>query len=175
MDLSEGIGAIATLIAALVAWRISENWRNQKSSEVLANESKDVVKNILESSKILKEINFNLTLRPTKDLELELREEVVKFYSFNTKMIRDLLLINSSIQEEDLYGLILKYDECFKTLKMIIDGHMKCYGMPVESQESKREEWFQSYIQTTSKISKILIQYALYVKPINVKKQINSM
>ena len=36
-------GAGATIIAAIVAWNISEKWRDQKGDEILSNEAKNLI------------------------------------------------------------------------------------------------------------------------------------
>lgn len=47
-------GAGATIIAAIVAWNISEKWRDQKGDEILSNEAKNLILILEEYSDKLK-------------------------------------------------------------------------------------------------------------------------
>ncbi|WP_180027687.1 hypothetical protein [Acinetobacter sp. YH16032] len=73
-------GAIATLIgagiASTTAWCISNEWRNQKVSEVIANETKEYIYNLSKLELIQNEIETKST---TAKRRKELLEEYILY------------------------------------------------------------------------------------------------
>lgn len=112
------VGAGATLIGAViasrVAWCISKQWKDQKGSEVIANETKELIKDITQSISLLGNIIYDDTNSTIKNeniisnflnikrLDLEIHrkiyfiENTIIFYNLD-KIYKDFNILNSSI------------------------------------------------------------------------------
>lgn len=70
------LSASATAAAAIVAWKISEKWRHQKSSEVLANEAKAIVSDLFSFNSLIAELQ--ILHQPTQD---EINQKIQQYNS----------------------------------------------------------------------------------------------
>ncbi|MHA3068777.1 hypothetical protein ACX1N4_07330, partial [Acinetobacter sp. ANC 3789] len=78
------------LITPIVAIYIFKKWKKQKGSEVIANESKEAIKDLLE----LSVINFNIVFGGSKS-RAELESKLSKFKEISEKAHRAMLFLNT--------------------------------------------------------------------------------
>lgn len=90
------LGAVATLIAAGVALYIFTQWKNQKASEVVANEAKYAINELFEINRIFLElVNFHF------DNSNELRGKLINFISASYNTLAKLTFIQNTILDKD--------------------------------------------------------------------------
>lgn len=92
------------LITPIVAICIFRKWKNQKGSEVIANESKEAIKHLLE----LSVINLNIVFEGSKS-KLELESKLLTFKEISEKAHRAMLFLNTDQSVEGLGQLLPDY------------------------------------------------------------------
>ncbi|MFL4371342.1 hypothetical protein [Acinetobacter baumannii] len=157
----ELVSKFIPLVAPIVAWVIFSQWNKQKGREVIAHECKEGFKDILEIAKILSDINIGLKSPPSKKIEEKINIDIEQFESINRRVIRNLLFVDSTIIEKALYSNILKYNESYNDMKLMLEIKMKTYGF---EGECRTQEFFEKFIKSLEGITDIYQKYALYQK-----------
>ncbi|MBU3083143.1 hypothetical protein [Acinetobacter seifertii] len=96
---------ISALIPSIVAWLIYRGWNNQKGTEVIANEAKQNIKDLLE----IINISYNMNSY-TASPEL-VAEKFKRFELLSEQILRSSLFINECIVIDDFYSLLNKFNE----------------------------------------------------------------
>ncbi|MEQ1136171.1 hypothetical protein [Acinetobacter seifertii] len=164
----ELVSKFTSLLAPIVAWLIFSQWNKQKGREVIANECKDGFKDILEIAKILSDINYGLKLRPSKKIEEKISSDIEQFEIINRRIIRNLLFVDSTIIEQNLYPSTLKYRDSYQEMRIMLEIKMKMYGF---QGECKTQEFYEKFITSTKDITDIYKKYALYQKTPKFRKK----
>lgn len=153
-------GAGATLIATIVAICIFKQWRNQKGSEVIANEANEIVKNLSVLHENIKyitthSINKNYALSMFKDIE-----------DLSNKNKRELLFLKASIVNENLEKLLdnfLKHERgLLITIEYSLKIHSNINDFLNEMMENKRIGELKLYTVYLDDLITIIRPYSLY-------------
>jgi len=158
---------LTPIVSVGITWFVYHKWHSQKGKEVIANECKDGIKTILESCKLLSDIKWDLSLKAEVHLREKLVQDIASFNNLHRTIIKNLLFLNSLVEEDNLYKLIVKYDKNHAVIKLILQTKMEFYGF---KGESKLQEYYETYINNTSRITEIMTEYALYRKTPRIKK-----
>ena len=105
------VSAGFTGIAAVVAWKISEKWNNQKGSEVVADEAKESIKELLDNI-------FNtevLISHIKKDNNIDL-ERFIKLREESNQLFKRIQIIDSSIQIESFGNYLENFNRVNKKI-----------------------------------------------------------
>jgi len=78
-------GAFATVFAAIVAWKISEKWRHQKSSEVLANEAKLLVSDLFAFNSLIVELK-NIQIAEKNEIDHKINDYKILTSAINNRI-----------------------------------------------------------------------------------------
>lgn len=151
----------ATIFAPIAVLMTYTNWKEQKSSELIANECKDGTKIIFESCKILNDIKRNLSLKPDIGLKNELAKDIVSFDDLFGSLLKNSLFLNDLTFEDELYDLILEIEKDKQTIKQIVELEIKFYGL---KGTSRFNEYYERYIGNADKIMSIMRKHILYQK-----------
>lgn len=117
------LGAGATLIAAWVAWIISEQWRNQKRSEILATLANKIYKDMENIS--------NLYLRYNKSMVESLlnKEEQPRLFNLYIQLVEANLTLNDNLKLIYLYKKSdIQTNEMYKKYEKFYKKYENEYG-----------------------------------------------
>lgn len=153
------LGWSAAMFATIALLYTFNSWRNQKGSEVIAIECKDVFKDIIESSRNLININGYLSLNPSKDMKIKIENEIILFETAHSNIYRISLFLDAIIIEENLGNRIEDYYKKYLKIKTLLSFEMKMYGT---NGISNRKELIDEYLLSTKKLTDILKPYVLY-------------
>lgn len=165
---SKFVPLVTPIVSIGIAWFVYYQWHGQKGKEVIANECKDGIKIILESCKLLNDIRNDLSLKPEVSLREKLNQDIATFNHLHRTIIRNLLFINSLIEENSLYNLIVEYNKNHQDMELMLQAKMKFYGINGETY-SRLQEFYETYIKNTSRLTETLTKYALYQKTPKLK------
>ncbi|MGQ1276548.1 hypothetical protein [Acinetobacter baumannii] len=152
-----GVGA--TIIAARVAWNISEEWKNQKGSEVIAEEAKEVIKllldNIFNSTALINNVGLNSNID---------QERFIFLRDQSNEIIRRTLFIDACVYIEGLRDSIDNYN---RNNKVILNNlHTMIYESFTDEQfiilKVDQELRDKAHSQYCFELIKRLQPYALY-------------
>lgn len=139
---------VASLIASGTALWISNKWNKQKGGEVVANESKQVIKDLLEMVKILNFIKSDMYERKDKEIEFK------KF-----KVLYDSTVIG-----------ILYMDDC-----IIVDGlKLKLKDLTNAGNEIKIRNdlsYVSNFSVSAINLVNLLNPYSIYISPCKFKSK----
>jgi hypothetical protein len=158
MELGDGIGAIATLFAILGAFEISRDWRNQKGSEVVANEAKTVIYNLKKLSRYYYQNNYKVDRNTIKDVAkdgVSLIEDLIEsldfiYRSIDNRKDKVTILLFSRVLNSNFYS--------YKTILNInkTDSEIKDILKDINSK----------YNDNNKDILRLIVDYSLYKKTI---------
>lgn len=116
MDLGDSIGAIATLLAILGAFKISRDWVNQKGSEVISNEAKEIftlIKKLPSNTNIVLEDMMKMSINDNSPIEFD-EERFINFRSINIEIIKKLELIKFKNKDKATLELIDIFEKSYE-------------------------------------------------------------
>lgn len=96
---------VASLFAACVALYISNKWNKQKGSEVIANEAKQTIKDLLEI------INISFHMNSHTASPESIAEKFKEFEILSGQILRNSLFIDECIVINDFNSLLTKFNE----------------------------------------------------------------
>ena len=157
-------GALATFTGAGVALYISWQWKNQKASEVIANESKDIIYSLNEIVKVTDEM-FYAFMGNTLKKEGEEYDQLQQNMWFRLETIYNLILIKKKCHDDKLLKLI----ESFKQASHLFRGKVN-YALENKHKLSSEDinkqivESFGDLKDVSRDLKNDLAMYALYKK-----------
>lgn len=166
MDLGNGLGIIATLLAILGAFKISRDWREQKGSEVIAKEANEITKDLSVINQSIYELKNNLQ---SKENALTNLDNIKKI---SDKINRDLLFLKGSLIDDELNNNINLFSESKKDLLINIEILLRSNNMYIFLNEMSEHNMLLKLNQYTSDINNLITisrKYSLYQRPIKLK------
>ncbi|WP_336754643.1 hypothetical protein [Acinetobacter sp. USHLN143] len=156
------IALIGAGIPSFVAWRIFKNWRGQKGAEVIANEAKQNIQDILEIIKVVGLIR-------KKSFDSERSKNFGDFNRLYESVVRSSLYIDDCVEIKDFRKSIDEFFDCclnFKRFESLYRHH---------AQESKFVEHVDGEINVIQikgvNIINTLIPYSIYQKKFKFRKK----
>ena len=156
----------ATMFATIALLYTFYTWREQKGSEVIADECNEAFKSIIEAAKNITTIARYLKLKPSREDRKKFELELNEFEVNHHKIIRSSLFIDATIVEDGLTDKIYEYDLRYKEINALLLTGLKFYGRDFES---KIDEYLLNYLQSTKSLTEIYKPYALYKKTLKLK------
>lgn len=159
-------GAVATIVAALIASftaiYIYFQWKNQKGAEVIANEAKQNIQDILEIIKVI-------SLIRQKSFDSERSKNFGDFNRLYESVVRSSLYIDDCVEIKDFKKSIDEFFDCclkFKRFESLYRHH---------AQDSKFIEHVDGEINVIQikgvNIVNTLIPYSIYQKKFKFRKK----
>lgn len=157
------VALIGAGIPSIVAWKIFKSWGWQKGSEVVANEAKQAIKDLLE----IISISYNMNSY-TASPEL-IAEKYARFVILSEQILRSSLFINECIVIDNLNFKLNEFNEICWAVK----------GIGLESDPVRNHNEFKNklagkvgYIGSLGMcMVKILLPYSIYQDKINFRKK----
>lgn len=158
--------AIAGFVGAGVALFISQQWKDQKGSEVIANEAKEVIKELLDFS--TKQQNFIHFMTQFKEID---SDNFTRLQDQNSDIYKRLVFIENSIDIKNFKKTIFDYNlinqKIFKDISQVPDVIIADeYKKLIEKIGLQREFNLSKCLQLTD----LIRPYALYQTKFNFKK-----
>lgn len=152
------------LITPIVAIFIFRKWRKQKGSEVIANESKEAIKDLLE----LSVINQNIVFEGSKN-KAELESKLSKFKEVSEKAHRAMLFINTDQKVVKLGQLLPDYfiykESVYHPMKSVISSSDEMQIVEFMQLEATKQNALRLNECITNLIN-VLHPYSVYKKTI---------
>lgn len=152
------------LITPIVAIYIFKKWKKQKGSEVIANESKEAIKDLLE----LSVINTNIVFGGSKS-KTELESKLLKFKEIAEKSHRAMLFLTTDQDIDKLDLLLPNYYQYTESIYHSINNVVACSNDMQVLQFMQLEMTKQNTLRLNECINKlisILYPYSVYKKTI---------
>ncbi|HCA5020459.1 hypothetical protein [Acinetobacter baumannii] len=162
LNLNELFKVVTPFIIALVVYNF---WHRQKSKEVLANEFKELLKNILEEAYL----SSMLKIENQTSLDV-IKEKIERLETLNQIIFRNSLFIQVCINDTKVDNVLKNYTTNSKVLISILKRKLfKCSG-PFNYKESliSHEEDFDKYTNSVDDIIDVIAPYSLYKKKFKI-------
>lgn len=161
-------GAIAAIASPIiVAIYLYKKWHDQKGKEVIANESKKLIKDLSELSLI----NQSLRYEGSKNKE-DLLNKIMKFNNLSNESSRSLLFINKSISNHDLENLVSDFntrkDRIYNTIYNTVNNSVDVFQIINFIQSEFFTKDINDFNLAIENIVTIVHPYSLY-KNISIK------
>lgn len=151
------VALISAGIPSLVAWKIFRGWNNQKGSEVIANEAKNVLV-VIEKIEILQsDIVFWMGL--TSEIN---ENKLQEFSRLKDSLENSILLLNHAIDDHDFNIYLNEILEQLKKTGQSLTGFESDF-LEIKDLQFTRTNSYQV-------LKKQLLDYAVYKKKVNYKK-----
>ncbi|MBE9400447.1 hypothetical protein IQR32_03655 [Acinetobacter albensis] len=155
-------GILASAVAATTALYISNKWKSQKGGEVVANEAKQTIKDLLEI------INISYHMNSYSASPEMIAEKYARFVILSEQILRSSLFINECIVIDNLNFKLNEFNEICWAVK----------GIGLESDPVRNHNEFKNklagkvgYIGSLGmSLVKILRPYSVYQKDFKFKK-----
>lgn len=152
------------LITPIVAICIFKMWKKQKGSEVIANESKEAIKDLLE----LSVINQNIIFESSKS-KAELEAKLSKFKEVSEKAHRAMLFLNADQKIVKLGQLLPNYfvykESVYHPMKSVIGNSDEMQIIEFMQLEATKQNALRLNECITNLIN-VLHPYSIYKKTI---------
>lgn len=159
MDNGDLISLLGSLVTAYVAINIFGKWKEQKGSEVVANESRELIKDLLLLVQILGYLKSN------KYEENEIINKCKEFMEVNTDIVKKNLYLKSIINDTKLEKSVSEYNNKNIEIRDLIEESIS------KNQLVKiKESLFKEYGDKAFYLVNILKPYTIYRKDIKFKK-----
>ncbi|MCQ1053521.1 hypothetical protein NNO95_03900 [Acinetobacter baumannii] len=147
---------ISAGIPSLVAWKIFRGWNNQKGSEVIANEAKNILVTIEKIEILQGDIRFWLGLKS------EINEnKLQEFSKLKDSLENSILLLNHAIDDHDFNFYLNEILEQLKNADRSLTGFESDF-LEIKDLQFTRTNSYQV-------LKKQLLDYAVYKKKVNYK------
>ncbi|HAW7017250.1 TPA: hypothetical protein JIR17_14035 [Acinetobacter baumannii] len=158
---------IQIIIPLGIALFVYHIWHEQKGKEVVANEVKELLKNILEEMTIISLLRYETQ----KNISL-IEEKIERLNNLTQINIRSILFIENCLHEKDLGTLFTNYNIVSTDTYVLLKYNTMKAKDPKEFMnfniQSKNN--LDEYIKPTEAIIKKLSPFAIYTKKISLKK-----
>lgn len=152
------------LITPIVAIYIFKKWNKQKGSEVIANESKEAIKDLLE----LSVINLNIVFEGSRS-NVELESKLLKFKEISEKAHRAMLFLNTERNVEKLDSLLPDYfiykESVYHPIKNVVSCSDGIQVVQFLQLEGTKQNTLRLH-ECIDKLISILYPYSVYKKTI---------
>ncbi|MDN8242697.1 hypothetical protein [Acinetobacter baumannii] len=158
------IQIITPLGIALFVYHI---WHEQKGKEVVANEVKELLKNILEEMTIISLLRYETQ----KDLKL-IEEKIERLNNLTQINMRSALFIENCLNEKELGMLFTNYNMVSTDTYVLLRNNSLKAKDPKEYMNLNIQSRINldAYNKPTEAIIKKLSPFAIYTKKISLKK-----
>lgn len=156
---------LSTIISPLlVAYFVYDKWHEQKGSEVIANEAKDLILKIIEVEKLNNSIS-NFIAFKNNDEEKDHIKAIIKEFKEKTDNLHQYFdfIVEVIHEKEDIKGLLDKYLEQ-STLSIVRYNALLEANNPQDSIKKVALGLQHVYINMGNSIKSKLIDYVLYKK-----------
>ncbi len=110
------VAIISAGIPSGIAWLIFKKWGNQKGTEVVANEIKNIIKDLLEATNIAYQMN---SYTASSDFNVE---KIKQFKILDDRILRSSLFIDKCIVVDNLNSLLQDFHEqCLSVIDIELD------------------------------------------------------
>lgn len=150
---------LASLIASGTALYISNKWSRQKGGEVIATESKQVIKDVLDLVKIINYIAYGL--KKNEDFN----EEFAKFESGYELVVINTAFIEDCILDDNLKVYFSRFAKSSLKVKRMIKNDNKIPG------DIELEEAINQFNEEAIQLVNTLNPYSIYRKECKFKSK----
>jgi hypothetical protein len=156
-------GFITIGVAGFVYWV----WHKQKGKEVIANEAKELIKNLLELSLINRSIRYEGSENKEK-----LLTKILKFNELSNESSRSMLFINKSIESNNLDDLVSDFntrkDRIYNTIYNTVNNSVEVFQIIDFIQSEFFTKDINDFNLAIENIVNVIHPYSLY-KNISIK------
>lgn len=161
MDNGDLLSILGTLVTALIALHIFSNWKNQKGSEVVAIEAKEIfslIEQILPKMNEVFEDMMKISIHNNVPNDFN-KERFIGFRTINMDIIKRLELIKFQNKHKDTLIFI---DIFYKSYKEFAIYYHQSNPINLNELISSQEKYKESY----EKLKEDMYKYSLYKKTI---------
>ncbi|AYX96299.1 hypothetical protein ACUTA3_18630 [Acinetobacter baumannii] len=158
---------IQIIIPLGIALFVYHIWHEQKGKEVVANEVKELLKNILEEMTIISLLRYETQ----KDLKL-IEEKIERLNNLTQINMRSALFIENCLHEKELGMLFTNYNMVSTDTYVLLRNNALKAKDPKEYMNFNIQSRINldAYNKPTEAIIKKLSPFAIYTKKISLKK-----